>query len=113
MAITYIKGDATHPVGDGNKIIVHICNDVGAWGAGFVVALSARWDAPEIQYRDWHHGIPSQPFELGQVQLVRTEADVWVANCLAQHELGARCGVPPIRYDALKDCLCRVADICR
>jgi hypothetical protein len=28
--IEYLTGDATIPVGPGTKIIVHICNDVGA-----------------------------------------------------------------------------------
>lgn len=27
--IRYIQGDATQPVGDGPKVIVHICNDIG------------------------------------------------------------------------------------
>jgi O-acetyl-ADP-ribose deacetylase (regulator of RNase III) len=27
--IKYTKGDATRPVGAGNKIIVHVCNDIG------------------------------------------------------------------------------------
>ena len=29
MEITYLKGDATNPVAVGNKIIVHVCNDIG------------------------------------------------------------------------------------
>jgi hypothetical protein len=40
--IAYHVGDATMPVGDGPKILVHICNNIGAWGRGFVVALSRR-----------------------------------------------------------------------
>jgi hypothetical protein len=42
MQIQYIAGDATAPIGDGNKIIAHVCNDIGAWGAGFVLAISKR-----------------------------------------------------------------------
>lgn len=42
-SIAYRVGDATQPVGDGPKILVHVCNDIGAWGRGFVVALSRRW----------------------------------------------------------------------
>ena len=38
--INYLKGDATNPEISGNKIIAHICNDVGGWGKGFVVAVS-------------------------------------------------------------------------
>jgi len=35
--ITYLVGDATQPQGEGVKVIAHICNDIGAWGAGFVI----------------------------------------------------------------------------
>lgn len=45
--ITYITGDATRPQDQGAKIIVHICNDIGGWGKGFVVAISRRWPEPE------------------------------------------------------------------
>ncbi len=43
IQINYVKGDATAPIGIGNKIIVHICNDIGRWGKGFVMALSKKW----------------------------------------------------------------------
>lgn len=45
--ISYLKGDATNLVIPGNKIIVHICNDIGAWGKGFVLAVSKRWSESE------------------------------------------------------------------
>ena len=34
-------------------IIAHVCNDVGGWGSGFVVARSAKWSKPEAAYRRW------------------------------------------------------------
>lgn len=40
--ITYLKGDATAPQAKGVKLIVHVCNDLGGWGKGFVPALSRR-----------------------------------------------------------------------
>ena len=52
--IEFMTGDATKPVGDGPKIIVHICNDIGGWGKGFVLAISKRWQEPEAAYRGWH-----------------------------------------------------------
>ena len=48
-----IEGDATHPVGPGNKIIVHICNDKGYWGGGFTGSLSVRWLRPQIAYQHY------------------------------------------------------------
>ncbi|MEO1228615.1 MAG: hypothetical protein AAFZ18_06900 [Myxococcota bacterium] len=50
------KIGATAPVGEGPKVIVHICNDTGGWGRGFVVGLSKRWSAPEAVYRRWKKG---------------------------------------------------------
>lgn len=30
--LTYVDGDATDPVGDGPRIIAHVCNNIGAGG---------------------------------------------------------------------------------
>ena len=51
MPLNYIIGDATKPIGTGNRIITHCCNDLGYWNAGFVKALSLRWSEPERAYR--------------------------------------------------------------
>lgn len=100
-SIRYIKGDATNPIGDGNKLIVHICNDVGAWGKGFVMALSRKWKEPEKAYRDWYQS--QDEFALGKVQLVQVEEDIWVANLIGQHKIRKdENGRPPIRYAAVK-----------
>ena len=40
--LRYVTGDATVPQGGGPKILVHLCNDAGGWGAGFVLAVSRR-----------------------------------------------------------------------
>ena len=99
--INYIKGDATNPIGTGNKIIVHICNDIGGWGKGFVMALSKKWKQPEKEYRSWYKS--QKGFELGKVQLVQIEDDIWVANLIGQHKIRRdESGNPPIRYAAIK-----------
>lgn len=106
--IQYLVGDATAPQGNGQKIIAHVCNDINAWGSGFVMALSRRWAAPEQRYRVWHD--VGKEFTLGAVQFVPVEKDVVVANMIAQH--GIRKGSqaePPIRYQALEQCLRLVA----
>lgn len=113
--IHYIKGDATRPRGDGKKIICHICNDIGAWGAGFVLAVSKRWKDPEEAYREM------KPKErvLGLVQLVPVEDDITVANMIAQHGISDTRvkGVididsqPPIRYYAVRAALAAVNDV--
>jgi O-acetyl-ADP-ribose deacetylase (regulator of RNase III) len=106
MNINYVTGDATRPIGDGNKIIVHICNDIGGWGAGFVLAISRRWKEPEKRYRTWGR---SKGYKLGTIDLVQVESDIWVANMVAQHDVGYKGNVPPIRYPALEKCLTAVA----
>lgn len=102
-SIAYVVGDATTPKADGPKIVVHVCNDIGAWGRGFVVALSRRWPEPEQRYRAWHCGEESQPFTLGQVQLVKVEEDTWVANLIGQRDIRASGGLAPIRYAAVRE----------
>lgn len=108
--VRYLVGDATVPEGTGPRIIVHICNDVGGWGAGFVLALSRRWRSPEQAYRQWHGGGDGEPFELGRVQFVEVEPELWVANVIGQHGVASAGGVAPVRYDAIRDGLERVAD---
>lgn len=99
--IAYIKGDATKPATEGNKIIVHICNDIGGWGKGFVVAISKRWPEPEKQYREWHKS--NENFVLGEVQFVQVEADLWIANVIGQHKIYKdENGQVPIRYEAVR-----------
>jgi len=106
IPITYLSGDATAPAGDGPRVIVHICNDVGAWGAGFVLAISKRWPEPERQYRSWSK---RGDFGLGQVQFVTVAPDLWIANLVGQTGIGFQHGAP-IRYDAVRMGLGKVAD---
>ncbi len=106
--ILYIKGDATTPQSDSNKIIVHICNDIGGWGKGFVLALSAKWSAPEKRYREWY--LSEQNFTLGEVQIVNVDDDLWVANLIGQRNINKdEHGAPPIRYEAIAQGLEKVA----
>ncbi|WP_412076980.1 macro domain-containing protein [Streptomyces xanthophaeus] len=100
-----IAGDATSPQAKGPKIIAHVCNDLGGWGKGFVLAVSKRWSEPEAAYRAWHRGRSGNDFGLGAVQLVRVQPDVWVANMVGQRGIRTGSGGPPIRYDAVRRCL--------
>jgi O-acetyl-ADP-ribose deacetylase (regulator of RNase III) len=108
--IKYVKGDATKPIGEGLKIICHVCNDKNKWGAGFVLALSKKWKKPEADYRKWaKYNVYSCPFELGYVQMVRVENDIVVANMIGQHDIRTIDGVPPVRYEAIRECLQKVS----
>lgn len=108
----YVIGDATRPQGGGPKIIAHICNDLGRWGAGFVLAVSARWLDPVEAYREWHHNRAddeTHPFALGEVQLVEVDADLWVANMIGQQGVRTNSNPVPIRYSAVVHCLKKLA----
>jgi len=111
--IIYLKGDATNPLFDGTKIIAHICNDTGGWGKGFVLAISKRWKEPDNKYRQWYRdklllsADIAIPFELGRTQfvMVQNEPVIYIANMIAQHGIGKKNNIPPIRYEALSECL--------
>lgn len=103
----FVKGDATNPLHEGHKIIAHICNDTGGWGAGFVLCLSKRWSKPQEDYLEWFNS--KKGFVLGEVQFVNVQNDISVANMIAQRDIEPINNVPPIRYDALKKCLAKVA----
>lgn len=108
--ITYVKGNAVYPQGEGNKIIAHVCNNIGAWGAGFVLAISKRWSEPEREYRS----MSSTKRKLGNVQFVPVETDIVVANMIGQENIKANdYGVPPVRYSAIKICLERVLSLAK
>jgi len=106
--ITYLKGDATSPQAKGTKLIVHVCNDLGGWGKGFVLAVSKRWPEPEKEYRAWHRERAKNNFGLGAVQFVQVKSDVWVANMIGQHGMKTGSSGPPVRYDAIQKCLAQV-----
>lgn len=110
LDIRYRIGDATAPEGTRPACIVHIVNDCGRWGAGFVLALNHRWSDPARAYRAWYRGRESNDFGLGAVQLVRVEPDLFVANMIGQHGIAtARTTRPPIRYEATARCLAKLA----
>ena len=83
--IKYIVGDLFAPIAaNPNKIVIpHICNDIGAWGAGFVVPLGKHFSKAKERYSDWvnkrwkNSGIP---FKLGETQYVRINEQITVMN---------------------------------
>ncbi|WP_103540550.1 macro domain-containing protein [Streptomyces sp. SM1] len=107
--ITCIRGDATLPPVKGVKIIAHVCNDIGGWGKGFVLAVSRRRPEPEAAYRAWHRGRAGNDFGLGAPQLVQVERYVWVANTIGRRGTGSGGKGVPVRYEAIDAALARLA----
>jgi hypothetical protein len=115
MSIKYVEGDLFAAVDAAKQagrtiIIPHVCNDVGVWGAGFVIPLGRKYPNTRESYLKWYkektHG--DKPFALGHVQFVKVEENplVVVANMIAQHRVG---GLRPLRYNALAHCMDEVA----
>jgi O-acetyl-ADP-ribose deacetylase (regulator of RNase III) len=103
--IVYVRGDATTPLGKGPKVIAHVCNDLGGWGKGFVLALSRRWPEPEASYRRWHRERAKNDFGLGAVQLVQVGQRLWVANMIGQRGIRTGSKGVPVRYEAIDTAL--------
>lgn len=111
IEIQYTDGSAMHPqMHDGWNIVVHVCNNQGGWGAGFVLAVSARCPAAEHVYREWArqriHALATGRFKLGEYQIVpvpETANRLFVCNLIGQVAPGRYInGHPPVRYNAIK-----------
>lgn len=103
--INYVIGDATYPVGDRPKIIAHICNDVGKWGSGFVLAISKKWPKARQEYRSFmaRNQVTNAPM-LGTVQFVNVERGIIVANMIAQRGISYS-HEKVVDYVALAECM--------
>lgn len=104
--IIYLKGDATQPkIKDKNEIrlILHICNDIGKWGKGFVLALSRKWNNPKDSYLNSEKKLGT--ISCCWVKDKISDTSIGVINMIAQHGIKSKYNNTPIRYDALEECL--------
>jgi hypothetical protein len=98
--------EATKPV-----IIAHVVNNVRAWGAGFVLALSKQWSLPEAVFINME---PSRGASvLVPVQKNVNDVQLYVANMYAQMGLRQWNNPQPLRYDLLFSALSVTTDYAR
>lgn len=72
------------------------------------MAISKRWKEPEQRYREWFKS--KTGFSLGEVQFVKVEDDLWIANLIGQYKINKdKMGNAPIRYEAILSGLEKVA----
>lgn len=108
--IKYLKGDVLKAALLKNEkvVIPHICNNMGGWGAGFVVAISNIWSGPEKSYREWSRDPDS--FRLGNLELVQVTPDIRICNMIAQDGFVTRYRKRAVDYKALETCLKKISD---
>lgn len=107
--LKYRKGNALFPETAGVKYIVHVCNDIGFFAAGFALAIAKRWPKVKEEYNRWFK--TQNNFKLGEVQYIQVQSDMVVVNMIAQHLVGKdENGGPCIRYESLEKCLDKVGE---
>lgn len=100
--IHYIIGDATLPIETEaeNRLIVHCCNTLGAWGAGFVIPLAKRYPNARSSYFNYIH---KGNVSLGDVDEVKVTDNIYVENLMGQKFLGkGPNGEIPCDYNAIE-----------
>ena len=105
--ITYLRGDATRPRGDGIRVVSQIVNDRAAmWGGGFALVVRKKWPQVQDSFRSWAES--GRNLELGNVHVAFADNSTAVFNMVCQHGYGPS-PKPRIRYAHLKSCLDQLA----
>lgn len=113
--IRYIDGDVLAAPIDKTTILMHVCNNQGAMGAGIALQIKNKWPRVYDFYRN------HKTLELGTTQWVTIPlqptlkhrgGNLIVINLIAQ-TLGWNDGKIPLCYDALRKCLTEVAFIAK
>lgn len=114
MKLNFIEGDVivnTCSMSDNTNCdiyIIHVCNDIGKWGAGFVLSISKKWKLPELTYRN------KQNYKLGDIDVCNVSANIRVVNMICQNGI-RKYGDPKnkvyIKYEYLEICLRKVRKV--
>lgn len=126
MTITNLVGDVCKSKVEGLKILPHICNSSGIASSGVIVPIFRKFPNARTVYNDWYDTTQHYcefteeeiPWLLGETQFVESDDEWIVANMLAQKSPGLYQRIngktyPPIRLEALAECMNRVADVAR
>jgi hypothetical protein len=113
--IKYVKGDCIAIAKEKESVIIpHIVNNIGAFGSGFVLALSREWPlslgerSPEFVYRN-------SKCILGQTPICHAVIDkrikITIANMCAQDGIMSKVNPKPIKYTSLIKCMSLVGTL--
>lgn len=107
-----VRGDATKPRGEGNRIIAHVVNDkTPRWGAGFALAIWKKWPSIQKEFERWTDERKGN-LSLGNIHSAEIDETTTVVSMICQRGYGES-AKPRIRYAALKKCLDRVAQLAK
>ncbi len=108
-----IRGDLFQNLPKNRPVLVaHICNDIGAWGAGFTAALDKHWPTVGKSYCACVSHNLSKGFKvLGLNQTDYIDNDILVVGMIAQHGLPGVHNPAPLKYGALVECMQAVRSI--
>ncbi len=110
--INYLKGNILDIQSEKEKpkIIVHVCNNCGGWGKGFVLEISKKWKEPENRYRElYREGL----IQLGRIDFIKVEDYVWICNMVAQNGYKNYNNPTPCDLGALDECLWKLNAHCQ
>ncbi|KKN52804.1 hypothetical protein LCGC14_0608470 [marine sediment metagenome] len=113
---TYLvmPGDATKPQRQSEDEIVvipHVCNNLGGFNAGFVVALNNLSPEPQRVYKEYLSKFTDTKNSLGEVCLATIDDKTYVANMIAQNCYISPKNPKPLKYWALAKCMKNVVPI--
>lgn len=118
---TECTGDVTQPraAKDNRPIIIpHVCNNVGAFGAGVALSIAMEWPHVQRQFREFSQRFSGTKRDhlMGMVQFVAVKWEdgcrVFVANMFAQNGLRSAQNLKPLSYPDLTRAMADVVHTC-
>ena len=106
-SITYKKGDVTNHKSDDPYILMHCCNNKGAYNAGVAKCIREKWPHAYYAYVNAYktEGLG------GVIFWVNKKCDLYIANCIAQDSYGPG-DKRYLDYRALRKCFESVRNLC-
>ncbi len=107
MSLNYKNGDCLQESNE-RRIIAHVCNDKGGFGAGFALSVAQRYPTVKEAYRRWYQDTKIYNitnFKLGEIQRVFVSLDLSFVNMICQVGYRSSSNSIPLDYNALELCL--------
>lgn len=104
--INYVKGDASVPMHKPCAIL-HVVNDIGAFGGGFTSFLAQRYPTVEQEYRQAHR---NSRLKLGDIICHHIDENLVVISMCAQRGIISSTNTKPLKPEYLEQCLHKADD---